>query len=143
LYIADVGTSLWEEINYRPRARIATLANYGWRLFEGPDPRFPDSPQGPGELVRPVHWYNQSDGSCALVGGYVYRGRSIPAARGRYFFGDYCSGFVWSLRVVGGAATDVRREPFRVRGLTSFGRGPSGDLFLVTDTGKILLLRST
>jgi glucose/arabinose dehydrogenase len=142
LYLADVGTSVWEEIDYRPRAQIGTLANYGWRLFEGPDPRFPDSPRGPGALVRPVHWYNQSDGSCAIVGGYVYHGRAVAAARGRYFFGDYCSGFVWSMRVVNGAATDVRREVLpRVRGLTSFGVSPAGELFLVTDTGRILLLK--
>ena len=28
---------------------------------------------------------------------FVYRGAAVPEARGRYFFGDYCTGAVWSL----------------------------------------------
>src|SRR6266540_4992375 len=35
LYIADVGQGNWEEIDYRRRSQISTLANYGWRAFEG------------------------------------------------------------------------------------------------------------
>jgi len=141
LYIADVGTDRWEEVDYRPRAEVATLANYGWRLFEGPDPRFPDSPRGPGELVMPVHAYNHDGGHCSVIGGYVYRGRAVPAARGRYFFGDYCSGIVWSLRVADGRAEDVRQESFKVPHLTSFGEDAAGDLYLATDTGRILKLK--
>jgi glucose/arabinose dehydrogenase len=141
LFIADVGTDLWEEVDYRPRAKISTLANYGWHLFEGPDPRFPDSPRGPGELVAPVHAYNHDDAACSIIGGYVYRGHRVPAAVGRYFFGDYCSGKVWSLRIRDGQAVDVRTEPFRrVRGLTSFGEDAAGELYLATDTGRIFKL---
>ena len=57
-----------------------------------------------------------------MTGGYVYRGRAVAAAVGRYFFGDYCSGRVWSLRISSGQATDVREESFRVASLTSFGQ---------------------
>src|SRR5205823_9087836 len=32
---------------------------------------------------------------------------ALPISRGRYFYGDYCSGRIWSIR--GGK---VRREPF-------------------------------
>src|SRR6266542_3362061 len=35
LYIADVGQGEWEEIDYRAAGAIGTLANYGWRRFEG------------------------------------------------------------------------------------------------------------
>jgi glucose/arabinose dehydrogenase len=141
LYVADVGTDRWEEINYRPRAEVANLANYGWHVFEGPDPRFPDSPRGPGELVMPVHAYNHDGGNCTVIGGYVYRGRAVPAARGRYFFGDYCSGIIWSLRIADGRAEDVRQESFKVPHLTSFGEDAAGELYLATDTGRILLLK--
>jgi glucose/arabinose dehydrogenase len=141
LYIADVGTDRWEEIDYRSRAQVSTLANYGWRLFEGPDPRFPDSTRGPGELLTPIHAYNHESGNCTIIGGYVYRGKAVPAARGRYFFGDYCSGSVWSLRVRDGRAADVRSEGFHVPGLTSFGEDARGELYLATDTGRILQLK--
>jgi glucose/arabinose dehydrogenase len=142
LYIADVGTDRWEEIDYRPSAVVGTLANYGWRLFEGPDPRFPDSPRGPGELVTPVHAYNHDGGNCTIIGGYVYRGHAVPAARGRYFFGDFCTGVVWSLRISDGRAADLRRETFRAPYLTSFGEDSSGELYLATHTGRILKLRT-
>jgi glucose/arabinose dehydrogenase len=139
LYIADVGQGDWEEIDYRARAQIGTLANYGWRAFEG-RARFSNTTLGPGALVAPVHVYNHDDGSCSVTGGYVYRGRAVPAARGRYFFGDYCSGKVWSLRIEGGRAVGVRREPFRVASLTSFGEGVGGELYLATGNGRIYRL---
>ena len=89
MYIARVGTDRWEEVDFRPRAQIDTLANYGWHLWEGHQTRFPDSPQGPGELVGPIHDYDHTGDNCTIIGGYVYRGRVVLAARGRYFFGDY------------------------------------------------------
>ena len=35
--------------------------------------------------------------SCAVIGGYVYRGAAAPGLLGRYVFADYCSGRVLSL----------------------------------------------
>jgi glucose/arabinose dehydrogenase len=139
LYIADVGQNAWEEIDYRPRSRIAALANYGWKTFEGRE-RFSNTRLGPGELVAPVHVYANPRDGCSVTGGYVYRGRAVPAAVGRYFFGDYCSGNVWSLRIEGGRATDVRREPFRVEALATFGEDVAGELYLGTLDGRVLRL---
>jgi glucose/arabinose dehydrogenase len=141
LYIADVGQGDWEEIDYRPHAQIGTLANYGWKVFEG-RARFSNTALGPGQLVGPVQVYGHDSGSCSVTGGYVYRGRAVSAATGRYFFGDYCSGIVWSLRIEGGRAVDVRREPFRVGSLTSFGQDVAGELYLTTDNGRIYKLAS-
>jgi hypothetical protein len=64
----------------------------------------------------------------------------VPSAVGRYFFGDYCSGIVWSLRMQDGRAVDVRREPFRVSSLTSFGEDAAGELYLATGNGQIFKL---
>jgi glucose/arabinose dehydrogenase len=139
LYIGDVGQGNWEEIDYRPRAQISTLANYGWKAFEG-RARFSNTALGPGQLVAPIDVYSHADGNCSVTGGYVYRGRTVTAAAGRYFFGDYCSGIVWSLRVQEGRATDVRREPFTVSTLTSFGEDPAGELYFATANGGIFKL---
>jgi hypothetical protein len=86
------------------------------------------NPQG--RLVFPITAYSHRDG-CSITGGYVYRGKAVPAARGRYFYGDYCEGTIWSLRAVKGKLRDVRREPFKVSGLSSFGEGATGELFAV------------
>src|SRR5919198_1034083 len=141
LYIADVGPGNWGEIDYRPAADITRLANYGWNVFEG-RARFTQRSLGPGELVGPVYVYSHADNNCSVTGGHVYRGSAVSAAAGRYFFGDYCSGFVWSLKIDGGRATDVRREPFRVSSLTTFGEDVRGELYLGTGNGRIYKLAS-
>ena len=44
--------------------------------------------------MPPVAEYSHGGGNCSISGGYVYRGKAIPALRGRYVYGDYCSGAV-------------------------------------------------
>jgi glucose/arabinose dehydrogenase len=138
LYIGDVGQGAWEEIDYRAAGQIGTLANYGWRAFEG-RARFSNTTLGPGQVVAPVYVYSHDEG-CSVTGGYVYRGRAVGAAAGRYFFGDYCSGTIWSLRIDNGRAVDVRRESFRVGSLTSLGEDVAGELYFATGNGRIYRL---
>jgi glucose/arabinose dehydrogenase len=134
LYIGDVGQGDVEEVDYTPRSS-AGLENYGWDVYEG-STRFEEKPTGPGELVFPIYEYSHDRG-CTVVGGYVYRGAARPAERGRYTFGDYCSGTVWSLRIRGGDATDVRVEPFRIPSLSSFGENAAGELFATSLEGVV------
>ena len=138
LYIGDVGQGSWEEIDYAPRISPG-LENYGWNVFEGRS-RFEDKQPNPsGKLVGPIAEYDHSEG-CSVTGGFVYRGSALPEVRGRYFYGDYCSGTVWSLRVVGGKATEIRREPIRVDALSSFGEDARGELYLVAHGGMVYRL---
>jgi glucose/arabinose dehydrogenase len=130
LYIGDVGQGAVEEVDFTPRDSPG-LENYGWDLYEG-SRRFEQGEPGPGRLVFPVFEYGRNEGSCTVVGGFVYRGAARPAQRGRYIVGDYCSGLVWSFRVRSGEATGVRREPFRIPGLTSFGEDVAGELYAVS-----------
>lgn len=134
LWIGDVGQSSVEEIDRLPRG-TTQLVNFGWDLFEGSS-RFEDTPLGPGRLVRPVAEYSHAAG-CSVTGGYIYRGRDVPAATGRYFYGDFCSGRVWSLRP---SAPRPRLESLRVPQLSSFGEGPAGELYLVSLGGTIFRL---
>jgi glucose/arabinose dehydrogenase len=138
LYIGDVGQNEREEIDHRPRG--APPANYGWARYEGSRTNASEVElDPPSPLVFPIFEYNHNEG-CSVTGGYVYRGSAVPAAVGRYFFGDYCSGRVWSLKVVDGKATGVRREPFDVSSLSSFGEGARGELYLVSHEGAIYRL---
>ena len=91
LYVADVGQGTWEEVDYRARSQLSALANYGWNVYEGRSRYRSGSPNGAGDLVFPVAVYDHGQG-CSITGGYVYRGRAVPSAVGRYFYGDWCSG---------------------------------------------------
>jgi glucose/arabinose dehydrogenase len=140
LYIGDVGQGDWEEIDYVARADTG-LKNFGWNVYEGNE-RYSDNPLNPaGTLVAPVRVYSHSLG-CSVTGGFVYRGKAVPSARGRYFYGDYCSGRMWSLKISGGRATDVRQEPQRLPELSSFGEDTRGELYAVTLSGRLYRLTS-
>jgi glucose/arabinose dehydrogenase len=137
LYLGDVGQSEIEEIDFVPR-QSPGLENYGWDLFEG-SRRFENGEPSTGRLVFPVFEYDHGRG-CSVTGGYVYRGKARPADRGRYVFGDYCSGTVWSFRISSGEARDVRTESFDVGTLTSFGEDAAGELYALSGEGTIYRL---
>ena len=120
----------------RPR-RAPGIENYGWDVYEGRS-KFEDKALGPGKLVSPVAQYSHDDG-CSVTGGYVYRG-SNASLRGRYIYGDYCSGIVWSFKLAGGKATGLRREAFKIESLTSFGEDIAGELYAVSHSGTIYRL---
>jgi hypothetical protein len=82
--------------------------------------------------VRPVATYSHQQG-CSITGGYVYRGRDVPALAGAYVFGDYCSGLLWTLRDGGGP----QLMSLRVPGLTSFAEDASGELYALSDRGRL------
>ena len=127
----------------RTPAQQRGLNNYGWRVWEG-RARYQDGQQvNPrGTLVFPIAVYSHSEG-CSISGGYVYRGRAVPSARGRYFYGDYCNGTIWSLRAVNGKLRGaVRREPFKVSSVSSFGEDAAGELYAVSLDGTIYKLSS-
>jgi glucose/arabinose dehydrogenase len=138
LYIGDVGQDAWEEINFTP-AESPGLENYGWRVYEGETRNTNEEPNPAGALIFPAHVYGRSGGA-AVTGGFVYRGRAVPEARGRYFFGDFASGRVWTIVVDQGLVTEFRREPYSIAGLASFAEGPHGELYAVSIFGAIYRL---
>ena len=139
LYIGDVGQNAWEEVDYRPRSQLNALANYGWNVYEGRARYRSAQPNGGGQLVPPVFVYDHGQG-CSITGGYVYRGRAVPSAAGRYYFGDYCSGTIWSLRMTNGSAAEERREPGSIPQLTTFGVDNARELYAGTSSGRIYRL---
>jgi glucose/arabinose dehydrogenase len=139
LYLGDVGQGAWEEVDYVPRSSRG-LVNFGWDVFEGRARHEDKDPNPAGRLVAPVAVYSLEGDHCAVVGGFVYRGREIPELQGRYFYGDFCSGTVWSFRVADGKARAARREAFEVPGLSSFGEDVNGELYLVSLSGMIYRL---
>ena len=103
LFAADVGQNLYEEVNVIRRG-----GNYGWARREGFHPFDPKSPNtlpaGEGlhtgshgePLLDPILEYRHPGAKSrpdavgvSIVGGYVYRGRAVPALRGGYVFADW------------------------------------------------------
>ncbi len=144
-WIGDVGQGSREEIDiFRPGA--AGLENYGWRRFEGSAVYDGSTPLAAGtRYVPPVHEYGHGGGGCSVTGGFVYRGSRVRSARGRYFFGDYCTGGVSSFVLRNGRRVGLRSHGgLTVRGgLTSFGEGPTRELFFVSHAGAVYRLAGT
>jgi hypothetical protein len=126
-----VGQYEWEEIDYLKRG-TTDLVNFGWDVYEGTHGYDDKQPNSAGRQVGPVFEYSHSQG-CSVTGGFVYRGTEVPAMTGRYFFGDYCSGTIWSMALRNGKATNVRREPISLKELSSFGEDSAGELYAVKD----------
>ena len=109
LYSADVGQTMWEEVNV-----IQKGGNHGWRLregFVGFNPKSPDKPPVDvpqkglhGEpFVSPVAVYKNRNGfkkdpeayGISVTGGFVYRGKALAELKGDYIFGDW--GRIWGV----------------------------------------------
>ncbi len=139
LWIADVGQNKYEEVNRALQSEGGgRRANFGWDQYEA----FScfEGPCTPGSKSFPLARYAQGAKGCSVIGGYVYRGNRYPALAGKYVFGDYCSGRIWSLDA-GGAA---RQKPVLLRDtsltISAFGEGENGTLY-VLDYGRGRLLR--
>ena len=135
-WIADVGQDEQEEID---RVRIhedGAAPNLGWPAYEGTK-RLPGRRlRGDGELIAPAHTYSHSVG-CSVTGGLIQRG-GPQRLDGRYVFGDFCSGRIWSLEVGRGDRVGAARlEPFRAPQLTHIGTDHDGRLLFVTADGFV------
>jgi glucose/arabinose dehydrogenase len=138
LYIADVGQGTYEEVDFQPAASKGG-ENYGWRIMEGLhcyNPRQGCTQTG---LVLPIAEYSHDEGGCSITGGYVYRGLDYPVLNGAYFFGDYCTGFVWSLQRDGAQWLMTKRLESGVN-ISSFGEDVNGEVYVVDHGGAIYQL---
>lgn len=101
LWVGDVGSHNWEEINVVKRGR-----NYGWSVMEGFH-CFPATQTVCDQSGKDLPLFEYAHGpECAIVGGHVYRGHLVPDLVGRYIYGDFCTGRVWGLSYDGQSVTD-------------------------------------
>lgn len=125
MYINDVGSGTWEEIN-----EGVAGANYGWPNTEGPttDPAY----------RSPLFAYGHPHGAttgCAITGGSFYNPPTpnLPSYYlGKYFFADYCSNWVRVFDPDLGTASDFASGIVSPVDLTV---GPDGRLFYLARGG--------
>jgi hypothetical protein len=143
--MADVGQDAWEEVD-----RAAAVAdaggrgvNYGWNTIEGSHCYKPATGCSTSGMTMPLaeyaHGSNDSIG-CAIIGGYVYRGSAHPELRGRYFFGDYCSGRIWDVDATGAAGQSIQQLLLSGLQITGWGQGADGELYLTAGNGGLYRL---
>jgi glucose/arabinose dehydrogenase len=138
LWLGDVGDSHWEEIDVI-RRDADDVPNFGWDAYEGNERFERQGRRVParGPVESPVAIYGH-DAGCAVTGGYVYRGDAVPSLVGRYLYGDYCTGEVWSIDAA--SPGEPRHELDLGTTLASFGEDEAGELYLVSRTGRIFEL---
>jgi glucose/arabinose dehydrogenase len=151
LWIADVGQNKWEEVDVLPAAEVAVakhdggLPNFGWNVMEGRHCYTPADCK-PDGFIAPIIEYGHDEG-CSITGGFVYRGHALPALAGAYFYADYCTAIVRSLRR---DATGAVRDSWdwrpaidpgsRLANISSFGEDAHGELYVVSLEGAIYRL---
>ena len=137
MWIGDVGQDKYEEIDFA-RAGHGAGINWGWNLREGLHP-YNGGARPPGAR-DPIVERPHTDGDCAIIGGYVYRGAPSLPLEGAYVFGDECTGIVRAVVQSGGRVVQSAELHITVPQLTSFGQGPKGALFAASRTGTIYLI---
>jgi glucose/arabinose dehydrogenase len=138
LYIADVGQGSREEVNVT--AADASGLNYGWNTWEGTMCYPSGNACSAAGITMPVLDYDHGNG-CSITGGYVYRGAALPEIVGRYFYSDFCNGWLRSFLVLNGVATErLDWHVTPIGSIQSFGLDSQGELHALTSNGDVYKL---
>jgi hypothetical protein len=135
LFIGDVGQDTYEEVDVIGLER-ANGANFGWAAWEA-DHRYKRSVRVRNP-VFPAITYRHFP-RCSVTGGHVVRDPALPSLAGRYLYGDYCTGELFTFRPRRPAATS-RILPLRVPLLSSFAEDQAGHLYALSQTGPVYRL---
>jgi hypothetical protein len=170
MFMADIGQNAVEEVS-----QVTAGANLGWNIWEG-SYRFAgkgrvytDNPRSDSKMTYPVVEYDHDDPTLwrrmAIIGGFVYRHKTIPQLTGKLVFADNPSGemmYVDADRLPQGGHEAVRRILFDVDGAPKtlrqliqaklstqgkevperadmrFGQGPDGRIFILNKHDSII-----
>ena len=134
LWLADVGQSEREEVNWLPAGEGAG-ANFGWNLMEG---TLEFAGPEPDDHVPPVYEYEtRGPEGCAITGGHVYRGEAIPELRGVYLYADYCVGVVRGIVLRDGEVVEQAELSIDGGQVVSFAEGPDGEIYVLDLGGGV------
>jgi glucose/arabinose dehydrogenase len=142
LYVGDVGQDDWEEIDI-----IQKGGNYGWSVREGAH-NHQATPSFMPRTIDPIFEYSHDGSAASVTGGYVYRGKKIPALYGFYVFGEYSQGRIYGLKYEDGKVTASGllidpKDPTRKGGTknptqpSAFGEDIDGELYMLDNNGPV------
>jgi glucose/arabinose dehydrogenase len=137
MWIGDVGQDLWEEVDWAAAGQKGT--NWGWNQREGKHPY--KGGARPAGALDPIYEVSHNDSSCAIIGGYVYRGRAIANLNGAYLFSDNCRGQLVGVVRNGNNVSDARDMGVSINGPSTFGEDANGELYVASlSDGKVYKL---
>ena len=131
LWAADVGQNKTEEVDI-----ITAGGNYGWNRYEADEVFKEETSLALGEAVKPVVSYDHKLGK-SITGGHVYHGKRFKEMDSLYFYADYFSGNLWSLRKTEAnkyQSTLVRQTG---RSIASFGEDQDGEVYACSFDGYL------
>jgi len=138
-FIADVGENDREQIDVVPFP--GGPYNVGWPCVEGTETHADTPVQCPpaSELTAPVLDYPH-DGECAVIAGVVVHDPRLTWLAGSFVYSDLCGGDLRAFTYANGAASGGRALGVHVGKPTSFGEGPDGRVYVVTNDGSLYRL---
>ncbi len=168
VWVGDVGWNDWEEVN-RVTNPTASVTNFGWPCYEGPNRQFSYQNAGltmctnlynagAGAVVSPHYGYTHNGqvvsgetcpvGSSSISGLAFYQGGSYPSSfNGALFFSDYSRKCIWVMMPGGNGLpnpNDIDSFVAGAAGPVDLQIGPGGDLFYTDfDTGTIRRIQYT
>ena len=146
LWAGDVGQNKFEEVDV-----IVRGGNYGWNWREGfHDFKTNGTPPVEAKFIAPVIEYphlaiydtnTTHRPGLSITGGYVYRGKKLPALQGAYVYADFAAGTIWALRRENGKfeSTALYSTPKGTvaKNVSSFGEDLSGELYVLAFDGTV------
>ncbi|OFX57087.1 MAG: hypothetical protein A2046_12690 [Bacteroidetes bacterium GWA2_30_7] len=145
LWISDVGQNDWEEINFQP-ANSSGGENYGWCCYEGNTTFNTSVCEIISNYIFPVAVYSHSTSfDCSVTGGYIYRGGQWASLFGYYFYADYCSGIIRSIKSNGSGGWSVNNNvgTFPDYSFSTLGEDRYGELYIASLTNGIYKITGT
>lgn len=131
LWIADVGQSQWEEINFQKVGEPGGQ-NYGWRCREGNHDAITSGCNGPFEPAA-AEYNHEGFTHCSVTGGYTFFSNEgiFEGAPPIYFYTDYCSGTFWAaFNTVPEGVISEQLNRISGNAISTFGEDNNGDLYV-------------
>ncbi len=128
-WAGDVGQDTWEEIDIIRRG-----GNYGWNIREALHHYPPGDTRTGSDLIDPILEYNHKVGK-SITGGFVYRGKRVPALEGAYLYADYVTGQVWALWYDVDGKKIIANRTVRQSGtpVITFGEDDDGEVYFTSE----------
>jgi glucose/arabinose dehydrogenase len=139
IYIGDVGQGPnppnLEEIDVAPNT---ALINWGWPDREANTCFKPATGCATAGRTEPIIVRGGAQQWTSIMGGSVYRGTCYPNLDGRYFYGEYATGQLWSFTWNGTAAVgDAQVVAGSLGNITAIHGDGLGQLYVVLHGGSV------